>query len=55
VPHLVRKQLAETLHLDESEIRAVASDVGGGFGQKLGVFPEDVLACVHAMALRRPV
>jgi carbon-monoxide dehydrogenase large subunit len=55
VPHLVRKQLAETLRLDESEIRAVASDVGGGFGQKLGVFPEDVLACVHAMALGRPV
>lgn len=55
VPHLIRKQLAETLRLDESEIRAVASDVGGGFGQKLGVFPEDVLACVHAMALRRPV
>ncbi|AQA03167.1 aldehyde oxidase [Mycobacterium sp. MS1601] len=55
VPHLIRKQLAETLRLEESEIRAVASDVGGGFGQKLGVFPEDVLACVHAMALRRPV
>jgi carbon-monoxide dehydrogenase large subunit len=55
VPHLIRKQLAESLLLDESEIRAVASDVGGGFGQKLGVFPEDVLACVHAMALRRPV
>lgn len=55
VPHLIRKQLAETLRLDESEIRTVASDVGGGFGQKLGVFPEDVLACVHAMALRRPV
>lgn len=55
VPHLIRKQLAETLRLDESEIRAVASDVGGGFGQKLGVFPEDVLACLHAIALRRPV
>lgn len=55
VPHLIRKQLAETLRLEESEIRAVASDVGGGFGQKLGVFPEDVLACVHAMSLRRPV
>jgi carbon-monoxide dehydrogenase large subunit len=55
VPHLVRKQLAETLRLTESDIRAVASDVGGGFGLKLGVFPEDVLACLHAMALRRPV
>jgi carbon-monoxide dehydrogenase large subunit len=55
VPHLVRKQLAEILRLQESDIRAVASDVGGGFGLKLGVFPEDVLACLHAMTLRRPV
>ncbi|GAB3351854.1 xanthine dehydrogenase family protein molybdopterin-binding subunit [Modestobacter lapidis] len=55
VPHLVRKQLAETLRLNESDVQAVASDVGGGFGLKLGVFPEDVLACLHAMALRRPV
>jgi carbon-monoxide dehydrogenase large subunit len=55
VPHLIRKQLAESLRLQESDVRAVASDVGGGFGLKLGVFPEDVLACLHAMALRRPV
>jgi carbon-monoxide dehydrogenase large subunit len=55
VPHLVRKQLAEVLSLQESDIRAVASDVGGGFGLKLGVYPEDVLACLHAMMLRRPV
>jgi carbon-monoxide dehydrogenase large subunit len=55
VPHLIRKQLAESLRLNESAIRTVASDVGGGFGLKLGVFPEDVLACLHAMALRRPV
>ncbi|MDT7702158.1 MAG: aerobic carbon-monoxide dehydrogenase large subunit [Pseudonocardiales bacterium] len=55
VPHLIRKQLAETLRLHESDVRAVASDVGGGFGLKLGVFPEDVLACLHAIALRRPV
>ncbi|MBB3086714.1 xanthine dehydrogenase family protein molybdopterin-binding subunit [Geodermatophilus sabuli] len=55
VPHLVRKSLAEVLRLQESDIRVVASDVGGGFGLKLGVFPEDVLACLHAMALRRAV
>ncbi|MGY1824717.1 xanthine dehydrogenase family protein molybdopterin-binding subunit [Geodermatophilus sp. SYSU D00079] len=55
VPHLIRKSLAEVLRLQESDIRVVASDVGGGFGLKLGVFPEDVLACLHAMALRRPV
>jgi carbon-monoxide dehydrogenase large subunit len=55
VPHLVRKQLAESLVLSESDIRVVASDVGGAFGLKLGIYPEDVLACLHAIALRRPV
>lgn len=55
VPHLIRKQLAESLRLQEGDIRAVATDVGGAFGLKLGVYPEDVLACLHAMALRRPV
>jgi carbon-monoxide dehydrogenase large subunit len=55
VPHLVRMQLAESLRLDEGEVRVITSDVGGGFGLKLGVYPEDVLACLHAMDLRRPV
>jgi aerobic carbon-monoxide dehydrogenase large subunit len=54
-PHLVRKQLAESLRIDEGCVRVVASDVGGGFGLKLGIYPEDVLACLHAMSLRRPV
>ncbi len=55
VPHLVRKQFAECLRLDEGAIRVVASDVGGGFGMKLGIYPEDLLAALHAIALRRPV
>lgn len=55
VPHLLRKQLAESLRLNESCIQVSAGDVGGGFGMKLGVFPEDVLVALHAMALRRPV
>ena len=54
-PHLIRKQLAESLRLDEGDIRVVTSDVGGGFGLKLGAYPEDVLACLHALSLRRPV
>src|SRR5262249_7907893 len=32
-----------------------AADVGGGFGLKLGIYPEDVLACLHAIELGRPV
>jgi carbon-monoxide dehydrogenase large subunit len=55
VPHLVRNQLAHILDLDEGGVRVVASDVGGAFGLKLGCYPEDVLACLHAMAVRRPV
>ena len=54
-PHLLRHQLAESLRLDEGCIRVAASDVGGGFGQKLGIYPEDLLAALHAMALGRPV
>jgi aerobic carbon-monoxide dehydrogenase large subunit len=55
VPHLARKQLAESLRLEEGEIRVVASDVGGAYGLKLGIYPEDVLACLHAMDTGRPV
>ncbi|MDX6626138.1 MAG: aerobic carbon-monoxide dehydrogenase large subunit [Solirubrobacterales bacterium] len=55
VPHLVRMQLAESLRLDEGEVRIVTGDVGGGFGLKLGAYPEDVLACLHAIDTRRPV
>jgi aerobic carbon-monoxide dehydrogenase large subunit len=55
VPHLIRVQLAETLGLDEGAIRVVVGDVGGGFGLKLGLYPEDVLACLHARDTRRPV
>lgn len=55
VPHLARKQLAEILNIEESAIRVTASDVGGGYGMKLGVFPEDILAALHAMALSQPV
>ncbi len=54
-PHLVRKQLAETLRMEEGAIRVIASDVGGAFGQKIGAFPEEFIACLHSMATARPV
>jgi aerobic carbon-monoxide dehydrogenase large subunit len=54
-PHLVRNQLAHCLRVDEGGVRVIASDIGGAFGLKLGVYPEDLLACLHAMALGRPV
>ena len=42
IPHLVRNLLAECLQLPEGNIRVVAPDVGGGFGVKAVLYPEDV-------------
>ena len=55
VPHLVRHALAEMLELPESRVRVVAPDVGGGFGVKSLMYPEDVALCLLAMRLGRPV
>src|SRR5439155_1498529 len=55
VPHLARHGLAEVLGLPEHRIRVVAPDVGGGFGVKGILYPEDVALCLLAMRLERPV
>ncbi|HEV8471460.1 MAG TPA: xanthine dehydrogenase family protein molybdopterin-binding subunit [Methylomirabilota bacterium] len=55
VPHLVRHLLGELLGLPENRVRVVAPDVGGGFGVKASLYPEDIALCVLAMRLGRPV
>ena len=55
VPHLVRHGLAEMLGLPENRIRVLAPDVGGGFGLKAVLYPEEVALCLLAMRLGRPV
>ncbi|MEV4645343.1 xanthine dehydrogenase family protein molybdopterin-binding subunit [Saccharopolyspora sp. NPDC049357] len=55
VPHILRVMLAMTLGVAESKIRVIAPDVGGGFGGKLQVTPEEVLAFLMAQRLGRPV
>lgn len=47
--------LANTLKLDPDRIRVVSPYIGGGFGSKLGVHNEATLACLGALALKRPV
>jgi aerobic carbon-monoxide dehydrogenase large subunit len=54
-PHLMRTALAEFLRFPENRIRVVAPDVGGGFGTKMLVYPEDVAVCLLALQLGRPV
>ena len=55
VPHLVRHLLAQILELPENRVRVVAPDVGGGFGVKTILYPEDVCLCLLARTLGRPV
>jgi carbon-monoxide dehydrogenase large subunit len=55
VPHLARHGLAGILGLAENRVRVVATDVGGGFGMKAILYPEDVVLCLLAMRLQRPV
>jgi carbon-monoxide dehydrogenase large subunit len=55
IPHLLRSQLAEMLKLGENKTRVIAPEVGGGFGAKLNVYPEEALIAHLAMTLNRPV
>ena len=55
VPHLVRAGLARFLGLEEGRIRVIAPDVGGGFGYKSILAPEEVCIAWLAMKLRHPV
>lgn len=50
-----RAELADSLKLDEAQVRLVSPYVGGGFGSKLGVSQEVVAAALAAMQLGRPV
>jgi CO/xanthine dehydrogenase Mo-binding subunit len=55
VPHQVRQFICELLGLEPHRVRVIAPDVGGGFGAKLIVYPEDVLIPLLAMRYGRPV
>ena len=54
-PHLLRSGLAEVLGIPESRLRVLCPSVGGGFGPKLHLYPEDVVVAELARRLRRPV
>jgi aerobic carbon-monoxide dehydrogenase large subunit len=55
VPHIARFVLSLLTGMPEDRLRIVAPDVGGGFGAKLQVYPEEVLILVVAKRLGRPV
>ena len=55
VPGIVRDVLAELLDLPGPRLRVVAPDVGGGFGAKVSLYPEEVLVSILARRFGRPV
>ena len=55
IPHVLRFALAAFFGIPEQDIRVVAPDVGGGFGSKLQVTAEEVLAVLISRKLRKPV
>jgi carbon-monoxide dehydrogenase large subunit len=54
-PHLLRVALAEHLGLPETLITVLAPDVGGAFGIKMHLFPEEIVVSLLALRLGRPV
>jgi aerobic carbon-monoxide dehydrogenase large subunit len=55
IPHVLRFALSAFFGIPEQNIRVIAPDVGGGFGSKLQVTAEEVLAVLVSSKIRRPV
>ena len=55
MPHQLQLHLAKLLGLSPLDVRVVCSDVGGGFGIKMHVYPEEVAVCAASKILGRPV
>jgi len=54
-PHTVRQALAQSLGVPERRIRVIAPDLGGGFGVKQDIYPEETVIPLLAERLGRPV
>jgi carbon-monoxide dehydrogenase large subunit len=55
IPHVLRFAIAAFFGIPEQDIRVIAPDVGGGFGSKLQVTAEEVLAVLISRKVGRPV
>jgi carbon-monoxide dehydrogenase large subunit len=55
MPSGARDSIRELLNLPEGSVRVLVGDVGGGFGMKTSLYPEDAVVAFAARQLRRPV
>jgi carbon-monoxide dehydrogenase large subunit len=54
-PHMLQSTYAELLGLRESNVRIITDEVGGAFGMKAHVYPDEVATCAASILLGRPV
>ncbi len=54
-PHEAREELAEVLRLPETSVRVISPDVGGAFGSKIAVYPEEAVLSVASMKFGLPI
>lgn len=55
VPHLIRTGISEFLQMDQGQVRVIAPDVGGGFGYKCVLQPEELTVSWVAKKTGRPI
>ena len=55
IPHLMRTGLSQMLNLPSHQLRIIAPDVGGGFGGKARLMPEEIVVCAIALDTGKPV
>jgi aerobic carbon-monoxide dehydrogenase large subunit len=54
-PHLLRSLLANIFGIPENRLRVIAPEVGGGFGSKIDIYPEDMLMTFVSQRINKPV
>jgi aerobic carbon-monoxide dehydrogenase large subunit len=55
VPHMHRRWIADTVGIPEHQLRIIAPDIGGGFGAKMHLYPEELLCPFLARTLGVPI
>ncbi len=55
VPGIIKDALSDLLNIPGNELRVIAPDVGGGFGGKTSLYPEEILVVLLARKLKKPV
>ncbi|HEY6285655.1 MAG TPA: molybdopterin cofactor-binding domain-containing protein [Ktedonobacteraceae bacterium] len=55
IPHLLRNILGALVGLPQHQVRVIVPEVGGGFGCKLNIYPEEMVAAFATMKLGHPV